>query len=107
MPANSAECPNPKELRGRWARPLVLVTLTGAPASLWNRGATSDGDFGRLLGETGGHPGCTMLLARACARVGAGYEVTTATLDLVLPEVRADEMWRLLDPGYDGDDGPG
>lgn len=61
----------------------------------------------QLLEETGGHPGCTMLLARACARVGAGYEVTTATVDLVLPEVRADEMWRLLDPEHEDDDGSG
>lgn len=67
----------------------------------------TDDALEQLLGETGGHAGCTMLLARACARVGAGYEVTTATLDLVLPEVRADEMWRLLNPDFEGDDGPG
>lgn len=85
---------------GDWRRELPLrFDRVNAPIS-------SDA-LERLLGETGGHPGCTMLLVRACARVGAGYEVTTATLDLVLPEVRADEMWRLLDPGHDGDDGPG
>lgn len=58
----------------------------------------------QILHETGGHAGCTMLLARACARVGANYEVTTATVDLVLPEVRMDEMWRLLDPEFEADD---
>ncbi len=67
----------------------------------------TDDALEQLLTETNGHPGCTMMLARACARVGAGYEVTSATLDLVLPEVRQDEMWRLLDPEYEEDDESG
>lgn len=70
-------------------------------------GPITDDALEQLLRETRGHPGCTMLLARACARVGTGYEVTKATVDLVLPEVRADEMWRLLHPHYEGEDGPG
>ena len=93
------------------------IELGDIPLDDWRRelplrfarveGPITDDALEQLLGETGGHPGCTMLLARACARVGAGYEVTTATVDLVLPEVRADEMWRLLDPDQEDEDGSG
>lgn len=56
--------------------------------------------LGRILDESREHPYCTMLLARAAARVGAlTGRVTADAVAWALVEVERDEAWRLREDG--------